>query len=152
MKLLQRIVEFVVAAIPILAFDAIFIWKIQTLWAVLPIAIIGSLILIVLILMSIGDKGLFELSMQTLFWLNFIYCVYRRDFNYLPADIAYLFVVVTALLFVVILPSVISAIEWKKKYYQMWENYSNACDKLKEYADEEEKRDQIRNRLKSSLR
>ena len=43
-------------------------------------------------------------------------------------------------------------IEWKKKYYQMWEDYSNACDKLKEYADEEEKRDQIRNRLKSSLR
>ena len=152
MKLLQRIVEFVVAAIPILAFDAIFIWKLQTLWAVLPIAIIGSLILIVLILMSIGDKGLFELSMQSLFWLNFIYCVYRGDFNYLPADIAYLFVVVTALLFVVILPSVLSAIEWKKKYYQMRENYWNACDKLKEYADEEEKRDQIRNRLKSSLR
>ena len=152
MRLLQRIIEIVIATIPILAFDAIFIWKIQTLWAVLPFAIIGSLILIFLVWLSIGERDIFSLSMQSLFWLNFAYCIYRGDFHYLPANTAYLIVVVTALLFVVVLPSVLSAIEWKKKYYQMWENYSNACDKLKEYADEEEKRDQIRNRLKSSLR
>ena len=152
MKLLQRIVEFVVAAIPILAFDAIFIWKLQTLWAVLPIAIIGSLILLFFIWISIFERNVSFLSIQTLFWLNFIYCIYRGDFHYLSANMAYLLVTGAALLFVVILPSVLSAIEWKKKYYQMWKDYSNACDKLKEYADEEEKRDQIRNRLKSSLR
>ena len=99
MRLLQRVIDIVITTIPILAFDAIFIWKIQTLWAVLPIAIIGSLILIFLIWLSIGERDFFSLSMQSLFWLNFAYCIYRGDFNYLPADIAYLFVVVTALLF-----------------------------------------------------
>ena len=105
MRLLQRVIDIVIATIPILAFDAIFIWKIQTLWAVLPIAIIGSLILLFAVWLSIGERDFFSLSMQSLFWLNFAYCIYRGDFHYLPANTAYLLVTGAALLFVVILPS-----------------------------------------------
>lgn len=143
----------VFGSIPILSLNAYFLWGgDSSLWISLPISVIGISVLILFIIGSIFAHELPIVIMQGLFWADFAYIIYRGKFFLLPANTAYIVVALAALLFVVVIPLAVAAFEWRKDYILLKENYDSAISRLDYYREQDQRRDAIRDKLKSSLR